>query len=37
MLDDSDKVSEGRGDSTGASSSVTGSPAEVEGADEVED
>jgi hypothetical protein len=34
MSDDSDEVGEGRGNPTGASSSVTGSPAE--GTDEME-
>jgi hypothetical protein len=36
VVDDSDEVGEGRSDPTGASLSVTGSPAEVECTDEME-
>jgi hypothetical protein len=36
VLDDSHELGEGRGDPTGASSRVTGCPAEGEGTDEME-
>jgi hypothetical protein len=36
MSDDSDEVGEDRSEPTGASSSVTGCPTEVEGTDETE-